>query len=235
MITIAINEPVILAKAAKDTEGRLELSFEEIVETKEDTNNPFDALSNEGYSDFGSTARTMSIKVFGFKNTKHDGSKLDSTMISKDISGLKDQLFHILSGYITSDKIKFGGNVLFADTGVDGDNYNEKITDQAVLNKVYDNLCTAFIDTFNDLPNKADHFRLLLVRQSKKSTYAGLRKNFVKDNPFWEPITVPKEQSRLKYTPYEIKEGLNKADTPDLAADLPVGAAAPSADEVFGV
>jgi len=67
-----------------------------------------------------------------------------------------------------------------------------------------------FINAMQPYVNKDELlFRCLLVRTSKDKHFATFRSSYIEDNPFWESMDVPKEASKVKYTAYEEKEGLN--------------------------
>jgi hypothetical protein len=75
--------------------------------------------------------------------------------------------------------------------------------------------------------------RFKLTRQSKDKHFPRVPGMYIKDNPFIESMDVPTEKSKVQWTKYELKEGLNDGtplsrDTADTTEDVEEG------DNVFG-
>lgn len=227
MIKIGINENAVLSKVAKNAQGTLETTWRQAVEGAK-SDDPL-AQFGGGLSDSAGGDRT--IKIFPFDGKQQGENPVDSTEMSRRINGVRDILVAILQAYMTQDKIDevLNPTTIFAGTGITSENFATRILMEDVHVKAYDNLTNAFIKLITPFLDKDElPMRLLLVRQSAAKAFADYRKNFIKDNPFIEPMSIPKEQSALKFTKWEIEKGRNN--------DAPVSAAPvddkPAADEV---
>lgn len=217
MVSVGINENVILANAAVSTENdktSLSLTFREKGNAAT-SSNPFDQLAGDGVVDTGAGSGTI-IRIWPplapLKETK-DGKSKSAAEMSKEATDIlgerKNSLIQILSCFTTSDKIKFN---MFA--GMDGmitqENYEQKIIEEVVIKQCFLNIANQFVAQITPFLDKEDcAVRLLLVRQSKEKHYAQFRERFVRDNPFIESAIIPKDQSKLKFTKYELDKGLN--------------------------
>jgi len=82
--------------------------------------------------------------------------------------------------------------------------------------------------------------RLLLVRQSKDKHFATLRGTYLDDQPFLEPMAIPKDASKLKFSPWEIENGYDssapapKAAKPEGGVPGATAAAPVTASNIFG-
>jgi hypothetical protein len=91
---------------------------------------------------------------------------------------------------------------------------------------MYKNMVTQFIEMMRPfIGDKNKRFRMLFIRQSAQKHFPALRKRYLNEQPFMEPMSVPKEQSKLKYSKWEIANNYN---SPERVAE----ADAPSSDEV---
>jgi hypothetical protein len=156
--------------------------------------------------------------------------------ISGDLASLRDQLEHILSGYMTTDKAKLDP---YAETGLTAANFSAEIVKQAIVDKIYKNLTTQFIAKVKTLDeaDQAKTFRLLLVRKSESNHYGTFRKKFIKDNPFFESESIPEANSEVKFTKYEIGKKFNNPDPIDkatVADQLEDGVATTTTDDILG-
>lgn len=231
MIKIGINENVVLSKAVKNEQGTLETTWREI--TAPASGNPLDAF-NGGESE-GTSTGDRTIKLFPFDNKPSGDKPVDATEITRRINVIRDLLVHILKGYMTQAKIDevLNSTTIFAGTGINSDttkeNFAARVLMDDVLVRVYDNLVNGFITLITPhLDDEKQPMRLLLVRQSAAKAYADYRKNFIKDNPFLEPMSVPKEQSALKFTKWEIEKGKNSSADISAPADEVATAEAPN-------
>ncbi len=216
MVSVGINENVILQDAVVSTENdkvSLILTFKEQGSTT-GTSNPFEQLAGDGAVDTGSNGTNIRIwpPLTPLKETR-DGKAKSMVEMAKETTDIlgerKNSLIQILSCFTTSDKIKFN---MFA--GMDGmitqENYEQKIIEETVIKQCFLNIANQFVAQITPFLDKEDcAVRLLLVRQSKEKHYAQLRERFVRDNPFIESALIPKNQSKLKFTKYELEKGLN--------------------------
>ena len=219
MIGVGINENVVLSKADVITDAdkiSLGLSFREKGEVKQ-TLDAFAQLAGDGAVDTGNGLGTV-IRMWPPLpplDDKKDGSKKSIAEKSKEaqdnLGEVKNILIQILSCYTTTDKIKFS---MFAgmDSVITRETLDVKIIDKDVIKSVFTNLANQFVAQVTPFLDKDDcAVRLLLVRQSKEKHYAAFRNRFINQNPIIELMAIPKESSKLKFTPYEIGQGLDQA------------------------
>jgi hypothetical protein len=217
-IGIGINEPVYLAKALINEKDTLELYWDYAEEDAVGKDLFADLTGDEIQDDGSSRLMIWALKVPDKADMTAD-KKLDR--ISGDIETTKNQLIHIMESYMTKDQIKGTFKDIFDSTPItDANTYPKFILDQTVLDVVTKNIFSAFISKMADFIGKPElKKRLLLVRQAKDKAFPVLRKYYLKDNPFLEDADIPRtddpktNQSKLKFTKYELKEGLDD-DTP---------------------
>lgn len=204
MIGVGINENVVLDKATMDDKGRLALSFRE---KGVGGANVFDALTTAGVSE----DETFTLRLFPFNVPNIPGKELTdlekSEIVVNDMTKLKNQLDQILEQYMTLDQIKWD---TYAGTGLDKTNFMSRMLDADVLAKIYANLSAQFITMVTPFLGSDDHaVRLKLLRQSADKHFAMLPGRFIKNAPFIEPMDVPKDQSKVAFSKYEIEKGLD--------------------------
>lgn len=231
MIKIGINDNIYLEKASVDEKGTIDLHFQE-VNAKEKPKGLFADVAGD---DIVEGQDGLTIKLFSplppKKEDMTEEKKVD--LVGLDIKKSKSILQHLLLGYYTkADLTGFWASGVYAGLPVDANNLESQILKPEILTAIHKNMGKMFVDKIRPFLNDKNRaFRLLLVRQSKDKHYASLRGKFVEDNPFWEDMSIPKEATKLKFTDYEIREGLNN-DTPisrEAAADSKAGNAAAAA------
>jgi hypothetical protein len=190
-----------------DEKQRLTIELEEMGAEKD----LFASMTSSGYAAEGNTS--LKVNLLSFLAPKADNGKTveqNITLVSGDISRLRNQLTQILEQFMLQSHIDISAQAIaYAGTGItDSATYKMNILRQDVLDLIYKNMVNRFIQLFNLVPNK-EPVRFKLIRQSKDKHYATIPKNFIVENPFIELMTVNKAASRLKFTPYELKEGLN--------------------------
>jgi hypothetical protein len=152
-------------------------------------------------------------------------------LVNSDIGRLKNQLQQILEQYMTKDKITWS---IYDGAAMTEETYYEDLLSQANLDIIYKNMSEQFMAMMQPYLDKAEFpMRFKLARQSKDKHYARVPDRYIKDSPFIEPMEIPKEQSRIKWTAYEIKEGLNDG-TPVSRNTADPTDPPPEAGNVFG-
>lgn len=200
-INVGINENVVITKAIKNDKGTLVIGFKQTGEV-----NVLEAIANSTSLE----NKEREILVYGPKVDAYGGGTKTPQQVLESITELKDPLHLILMQYMTTDKIAFDP---FKGTGITTGNIFEKIVDQSVIDKIYDNVATQFcamIQPFTGEEGKK--MRVLFVRSSKAKHYPKIRTRYVMSNPFIEPMTVPVEASKVKFTKYEIDQKLNSGE-----------------------
>jgi hypothetical protein len=234
---VGVNENVILKNIVQGDNLWIIITFDQLQEV---VLSPFDIMGSEDVVDLPKTS--LDIKLFNLKvptaedqkkNVRTQQQKIE--MIVRDFNKLKAVAIHLASGYLTKDDRKFD---YYRATGLDVDNFNTRILDQGVLNQIMKNIGTDLITMLTPFfGNEEYKFRLKLRRQSKDKHFATLPDSYLDENPFWESMDISKEASKVKFSDYEIKEGLNdptpssrsSADKPAENNEAPLDAGA-----VFG-
>lgn len=230
MIGIGINENVYIEKAEfGDKKDSLILTFKQKAERELTM---FEKLQAEEHIE---SAGGLPIRLFAPLVNKDDDKteekKVD--LAFTDINNTKGQLIHIMLGYMTKEHATLGE--IYAGIGMSEENFREKMLNQDALKLIFQNMATAFLDKVKPWIGKSDPtFRLLLLRQSKDKHFPTLRKRFLTESPFWEPMFIPKSDSKVAFTPYEIREKLDSneviaKDQADVKNDTPQK----TAEEIF--
>lgn len=228
-ITVGIHENVVLQKVLINDKGRLVLYLRKTEEEEEEVN-PMDQMNAaeviEKNSDLGLIFWAPKTPDALNKDKTQRTEQERGEIANGDVAKLKNQFQQILEQFLTKDQIKWN---IYEGTGLDNDNYYENISSQAVLDVIYRNICEQFIGMITPFLDKNEYaVRFKLARQNKEKHYPTVPGYFIKDNPFIELMTVPVKHTRVKWTAYELKEGLNDGtpvsrDTADQEDDIPEG------------
>ena len=206
LIPVGIHENLIVSEKSKlSDKGGMDL----VVKTVESPEAILAALTNnEVYSAMESNFKFFAINLTDFnKNVK------GAADLVKDLTVLRHQLSSIASVYGTKEEVDkaIGGMAMFEGLGIQPEDYGKAVAQlvQAdFLKKVQDNLSSKFLafmkakSAFEGAP-----FRAKFPRGSKNKTFSGITKS-----PYdvWiESMSIPKAQSKIEWSDYEIKEGLN--------------------------
>lgn len=214
MIGIGINENVVLVGTKINDKGSLVLVWDELknLTSAEKKLSVFEESQSAKVTNDGKT--TYDLLLFPLKKPEgpRNSDKTDAElleMISGDIKRVKNQLSHILEQYTSLEGITWDP---YFQTGVTNENYAEKYLDNSVLETMFSNYANQFIKMFEPFVGKVEYaMRLKLVRQSKEKNFPTINGRFLEDNPFIEPMDVPKERSRVKFTQYELDNGLDSS------------------------
>lgn len=233
-IEVGINENIHLRSAVLDDKDNLILTFK----NDEVELSGFEALQSEEIVE--GNGGKIELRIFPPTPPKVENKTLEKQqeLAVADVTRMRAILEHIMKGYMTKDEANLA-KVMYLNTGIDKDNFAQKILDKEVLLAIFRNAARAFLERMRPyLGNPELKFRLKLVRQSKEKHFATLPGRYLDDQPFWESMDVAKEASKVKFSDYEIKEGLNDG-TPaarDKAADKPSESTPTTltAENVFG-
>ena len=203
---VGIHENVILgSKTGVNEKGSLVLE----LSTKVDSNDMLSAFADGTDME----ASTVGLIQFPFNLTNWEGKAKTASEIGTDINNLKANLIDILSVFMTSDKAKavLGVDVIFRGLGITPEtqaSLPQRLLNADFVSAVYKNICTAFVAAatpfFNNTP-----FRVKLRRTSKAKHYSSIPPRSKFAEPWIESMAVPKEQSKLAWSKYEIDNGLN--------------------------
>jgi hypothetical protein len=216
MIGIGINENVYITAAGINEKNRLYVELKEVGTAEDKASNPFEESLTASSSMEGNGGKFTYTWLSILTPKKEDQTREQKvTLIGADIKRFRNSLTHILEQYMLFDDIDLSKfDVQYANTGItDGDSYTARILDQDVLDKIYINISRRFVELIQPyLGNPELALRWKFPRQSKDKAYAALPKYFGADSPFVELMTVPKESSKIKWSAYEKKEGLDSAE-----------------------
>lgn len=229
MIKVGINGPLVITGASITDKGWLEMHWKELLPPDKEKVDAFDALNSADYVETGDgTNKTTIFPPLAPHEKTKTGELIalaDRVAQAQDNLGeLKNTLQQIMLCYVTTDKIKWDA---YKGLGLTRENLPDLIVTEETLKAISRNMFDTFLEVvtpfFND---ESISVRLLMVRQSKTKHFPSFRNKFVKDNPIIELAVIPAADSKLKFTGYEIKEGLDK-DTP-----VATSTDAPAAGEV---
>lgn len=223
-IGVGINENVVLSKASFNDKGKLTLGFR-YVRTGEEEEKEEDPFASMNAAEVIEDAPANLITIWGPKvpdavNRTDNSTRTDkerAELANDDIKKIKNQLQQILEQYMPVDSIKWD---IFAATGMTKETYFSDLLSQNVLDQIYKNLGEQFIEMISPYLDKDElAVRFKLRRQSKDKHYATIPDRYLKESPFIEPMAVPKEKSRVKWSEYEKKNGLDSGERTITNAD----------------
>lgn len=209
MLGVGIHEDIYLAGATMDDKAVISLTFKEAGKADKVKKSLFEMAASDQVEEVDNG---LTVMLFPSTGPKEGDKRTEEKLVEQltaDINKVKGQCLHLLRGYYTSKDLE-GKMVPFAGTTLNNDNYNKEIQKKEVLEAVQRNIGRVFVQMVTPFLNKPEEkFRLLLVRQSGDKHFATLRGRYLDDNPFWESMKVPKEQSKLKFNDYEKSNGLD--------------------------
>jgi len=174
----------------------------------------FYPVTLENYDGGTKSGDDLVNEVFGLQD-KEKGTR--------EVTGLKAQLTHILSAYLPQDKIKWN---LFDGLEIkDAKDLTQKITKQNILDKVMSNIFTQFKAMIEPVMQD-EKVAVKFLRKSQQSNFPRLNARKIDWNPFIANEKDEKLKSKLKFSPYEIEKGLD-SNAPSLD-----GADSANADEL---
>jgi len=223
MIKVGINENLVIKEVKKNDKGSVEITFQEgtIVD-------PMAALNSSGSTNLNQAEHK--VIIFPVNHNDAEGNMDSYKNLMAKIAEIKDPLDHILQQYLTKTAIKWD---IFVGTGLTAETIQEEIRREATLTKIYTNI----VDQFLTMAAQAEglstsKMRVLFIRQSKAKHYPRLRSRYLDRQPFIESMSITKEQSKLVFSDYELKNGLDKGDVVS-GAQTPSVSEASAADVLF--
>lgn len=241
-IQVGIHENVILEKVVVNDKGRLVIFLKQKEEEgkEPEAEAEEDPFAQMNASEVIEKEGGAGIIFWPFKSPEVKDSKTGAErsseergkLVNGDVLQLKNQLNQILEQYTVKDNIKWS---IFDGTGMAKETYYEDLSSQTTLDVIYRNICEQFIGMVTPFLNDPKFaVRFKLVRQSKDKHYVRVPGMFIKDNPFIESMDVPKDKTRVKWTDYELKQGLNDGTPVSRNTADETDEEAPEADNVFG-
>lgn len=208
-IQIGINEPVAFLKAGKSDFGGVNLFLKVIGEEKsaEDIFNSADP--NSGSDD------VRQFPIYGV-SVEIAGNKVPTDKVKKNILEFRNTLTHVLEHIMPTSKIKFDAFV-----GLDSSDAKDRMDDQAFVGQMINNYVDQFLQYVEDNNDPEKGFRFIFPRNKKG--YPTLRQQFTSSQPFMESLDVPLTETKLKFSDYEITNGLDQPLPASGTDDLPFG------------
>lgn len=196
MLKVGINNDVTLNEVSYDTNAKcLIFSFGE-------KKNLIEALSGvEGFS--GNNAVRLWAPADPSKFSNPVENLVD--FFSLQLDDRKKVAFQILEQFIPKGDIDID---MLKGLDVNEENISKYLSDYTSVLRIWENFCSQYVRAITAAPTDKK-LRLLLVRQSKLKAFATFRQRFVDAYPFVEPMDIPIEESKLKFTAYEITNGLD--------------------------
>lgn len=235
-IQVGIHTDVIIQKADFNDKGRFVVFLRKLGEQQEkQEDDPF-AQMNAAEVVEKESGGGIIFWPFKAPDEKDNKGNVRTTqergeLANNDVSRLKNQLQLILEQYMTKDKIHWS---IFDGAAMSKETYWDDIVSQANLDVIYRNICEQFMGMIQPYLDKDEYpMRWKLARQSKEKHYARVPDMYIKDNPFIEPMEVPEANTRVKWTKYELDNGLNDGTPVSRATADPVEDA-PEGDNAFG-
>lgn len=241
MIQVGINENVVLKSAAIADKGYLKIEVRQKGNSEQaSADDPF-AMASAGQAiDVASSTSLTILKLLVPKATKTNGDARTRaervSMSNNDLIETMNKCKHILSCFITSDDIAALYANVYMNTNFSMEIYKAQgaasfedlLLDQDRMDIVSTNIFNAFISGITPFLDKDEHaVRLKLIRQSKEKHYGTIPgARYISTDPFMESMLIPVEQSKVKFSAYEIKNGLNDG-TPTTQAAADATPAAP--------
>ena len=204
-LQVGIHEPVVLgSKTGMNDKGSLVINFA----TKIDNTNMLAAMES-GADIAGDEASLIQFKP----NTSISGKALSAGEIGNAVTALKSTLTDILAQFVVEDRAKELldlQKICFAGLGVTPENLPNKLVSQDFLDVVYNNMCKAFLAGVAPFIN-GPTLRIKLIRTSKAKHFAKIPAKGKVPSVWIESTNIPKSASKIGWSEYEIKEGLNSS------------------------
>lgn len=202
-ISVGITDNIVISSVSKNDRGTLIIKLKEAGEI-----DPLTALNTAGSTQFNQAEKDMMI--YPPSATTFSGETDTFENVLKKIAEVKDPLNHILQAYTTNANIKWD---IFAGTGITKDNMQSKLIKQETVDAIYANIVNQFISMMSQFTgDNGKKQRVMLIRQSAAKHYPAFRKRFLESYPFIEPMDIPKESSKLKFSKFEIDNKLNSGE-----------------------
>ena len=237
IFTAGIYENIRIEGVEKTDLGALKIILKQVDEESEE-NELAVFNSNTETLDGDSSGNLLLFPVtVGYNNEVNDAAT-----IKAEIGIFRAKLNHILAQYMPISDIKY--NDTLRDLDITVDNINEKIQDQNIV----DIICERYIDDFVSMFESVDTtalMRLKLSRSSQSKHYGKIPKStfgYKNNSAFIEPMTIAKDQSKIKFSDWEAKRGdyadrmgYDHSDPTPFEEDSVEGKEAEKTNELFGM
>lgn len=229
LIPVGIHENLILSQETKiNDKGALVL----VIQSAEDSNAILTAFDTNA-----SAVGYKSQMLFFFPNLVDFEKNIRSGVdIAEDLLVLRHKLSTYAKLYATSEEVEqaLGGRKIFEGLGIPDDQMNTiiaRLTGEEFMHSVVTKYYKRFIDflTSKNAFNGQVKFRHKFVRATKDKNFAQIPNSTL--DVWLEPMTIPKSQSKIAFSEWEIKNKKNDptpgvADAPEDGGDAAAKAAA---------
>lgn len=208
ILGIGVFSGVVITKveATKSDAGQaLNITFKKAGEAGAQDNLDF---LNSGEISSSDEGKENNIRLYGVSVDDYNKDPKTGDVILNDVLAKKDQLVHIASAFMTSDKIKFD---LTKGLGVkDKAELIKKITSEATLEKMNDNLFSQFTGLMTGVVGE-DSKRLVVkfLRKSKASNFPRLADRKLDWNPFIAAEDDKALVAKLTFSKWEKDNGFD--------------------------
>lgn len=237
---VGIHENVFVESVSIDAKDTIHITFNEVAKAGKEKKSLFEMAASSEVENMDAGTNIMLFPPMPPKEDSTDTLEKKLKRTVTDINKVKGQCLHILEQYYTKADLKDKMQP-FAGLAMTDATFETEVLKKDVLLAVQRNIARTFIELMKPHVGKPENaMRLLLIRQSTDKHFATLRGTYLDDQPFIEPMAIPKDASKLKFSPWEIANGYDsgvpspKAAKPGPGAG-PADAAAPtSAANIFG-
>lgn len=226
-IGVDIHENIVVAGAGFNEKGFFNVDLASRAEVVD-----LFAAMDEGIS---TETDSGSIGIFKVTTTGYNDKVLTAAEIGTELTELKNKFVDILKTQMPEAQAKksMSAAVMFQGLGiVPGDQtLAAKLLNQDFLDQVFSNIVNGFVAAMTPFFGK-NPFRVKLSRQSVKKHYPTFPKRGKGFTPWIESMQIPKEQSKIEWSKYELEKGLNSGAKQE--ADQADPAAAAAVTSMFG-
>lgn len=227
LIQVSIAENISVESVNVNEQGSLEVTF--VQSSGDNKMDLFEAMTS-GASMASENKSTVKKFPVGHKRFGKEASAEE--LVKLTIVEEKALLEGMLEQFNPTKKMDY--SKMFEGTGItSAADINTKLASEEVMKQVSTNLYKAFAEAMKDA-DKSIKVRFKFPRQSEAKHYitfpkaVGFKKGSFEafKTPFIESMVIPTEQSKLKFSDYEISKGLNHgnpvtSDAPSGTNDLP--------------
>jgi hypothetical protein len=212
MIQIGINEDVVLQRVEfneKTDKSNASLSFVFEDGNNVVSDNPFDEVVDEETGMVITSASSNSVKLWCPRIWAETATKdmillaEQAKQVYNDLNECRNVMTQYALCYTTTDKFKLDP---WTAAGLTRENYTQMFTTEASLLNVFRLMCQSFVQQITPLLSSDIKLRALFVSQKN---FVAFRNKFVATSPVVELAIIPIENSKLKFSDYEVKKGLN--------------------------
>ena len=232
LIPVGIHENLVLTSKSKINEhGTLELSIASIQSDEA----VFAALENDQVVQ----VMESSLRFYPPNLLDFDKNKKTAADIAKDMSLMRHKYtqFALLFGTTEEVKAAIGGLQMLADLGIPQEDMPkafQSLVNEEFLHRVVTNLSKKFLDFLaaKDAFSGETAFRIKFRRQSANKNFITIPTSTF--DTWIEPMSIPKDQSKIAYNDYEIEAGKSNSAAPKASASQTGAAETVKAKALFG-